>query len=222
MGLSGPIKGKIYPLRHGLTLGRKADIQLDDPKTSSIHARIEQLADGTYAIIDNNSKNGIKIDGLAIPSGPLRPGTKIILGDSEFAIVGQLDPPPPPKAKYWNEILAQFFEQNRDHIVNSRRSVSPFVPCLVLEFQRGIQLNTKWMIGYGPRKVGAQSLDLPIYEPKAPAICFEIIPTPQGIVYKTAHPEIVLLNGKKVDNETLRVGDTIHIFDTVIEVDFSA
>lgn len=205
-----------------MTLGRKGDIPLEDPKVSSFHARVDQLADGSFAIIDNNSKNGIKIDGLALPSGPLKTGTKVILGDTEFAVIGQMDPPPPPKAKYWNELLAQFLDQNRDHIVNSRRGVSPFVPGLVLEFQRGVQLHTKWVLGYGPRKVGAQSLDLPIFEPNAPPICFEVIPTPQGVVFKTTHPEIVLLNGKKVDNETLRVGDTIRIFDTLIEVDFSA
>jgi hypothetical protein len=86
---------------------------------------------------------------------------------------------------------------------------------------RGVQANSKWVLGFGPRKIGASSLDLPIWEPGAPAVCFEILPSSDGLIFKTAHPDIVLLNGAGVDSEVLRLGDTIRIMDTIIEVDFT-
>jgi hypothetical protein len=274
-GLSGELKGKVFPLRGGMTLGRKGDLEIPDPKASSIHARIDKMSDGTFAIIDNNSKNGILIDGEKLPSGALPPGTKLTIGEFAFLVIGSIDPPkttlsksegpppppipeftpevlrtkqaaaktsrpeapnigagemivpispvlppPAPATKYWYEVLASFIEKNQDQIVNSRKALTPLSPALVLEFQRGAQLNTKWTIGYGPRKIGARCMDLPIFEPDAPDVCFEVIPTPQGVIFKTNHPDKVLLNGKKVDNKMLHVGDNIRINETIIEVDF--
>jgi hypothetical protein len=241
--LNGSLEGQTFQLRAGLTLGRKGDIQINDAKASSLHAKIDQLADGSFAILDNNSKNGLFINGENLPSGALRPDVKILIGQQEFVVVQSpakpdlppppleaeelqpapiipITPPPAPKAKYWYEVLAQFIDHNQNQVVNSRLILTPLKPALILEFQRGPQMHTKWTLGYGPRKVGSACLDLLILEPDSPEICFEVIPTPRGIVFKTAHPEKVLLNGKSVDNETLHVGDNIRINDTLIEVDF--
>lgn len=147
-------------------------------------------------------------------------GLAVDLGAVEMIVPVVPVPPPAPTSKYWYDVLASFIEKNQSFIVNSRKTLIPLSPALILEFQRGPQLHTKWTLGYGPRKVGARCMDLPIFEPGAPDVCFEIIPTPQGIIFKTTHPDKVLLNGKKVDNKMLHVGDSIRINETVIEVDF--
>ena len=132
------------------------------------------------------------------------------------------EPPPPPdkKQRKWNEVLVSFLEGSSKAFAETKRPVAPLEPALVLDFVRGLQVNSRWVVGYGPRKIGAAALDLPIWEPGAPALCFEILPSTDGIVFKTAHPEVVKLNGESVDNQVLRVGDTIRILETIIEVDF--
>jgi len=84
-----------------------------------------------------------------------------------------------------------------------------------------VQVNSKWTLGYGPRKVGPSVLDLPIWEPGAPAVCFELVPSGEGVVFKTNHPELVRINGEGLDSRVLHVGDTIRINETIIEVDFA-
>lgn len=125
-----------------------------------------------------------------------------------------------PKRRYWYELLADFVGENLENFPETKKPVSPLSPALVLEFVRGLQANSKWTLGYGPRKIGPSALDLPIFEPGAPAICFEIFPTPDGIVFKTAHPKMVTVNGESLDSRVLHVGDKIRINETIIEVDF--
>jgi hypothetical protein len=244
-GLAGPLKDKLYPLKSGMTLGRQGAVQVPDLKVSAIHARILRAADGGWVIEDNNSKNGVRIDGQRVTSAELSSGSIFYIGDQGFEVVDTAkksaeegperppiqireDPnlPPPTPAKkaqrYWHELLAGFMEKNVDTFVDKAlKPVAPLNPALVLDFVRGVQASTRWVVGYGPRKVGPNSMDLPIWEPGAPAECFEIVPTNDGIVFKTSHPELVQLNGQAVDNQVLRVGDTIKILDTVIEVDFT-
>lgn len=221
--LSGPLKDNTYPLENGLTLGRQgAGIVLEDQKISSVHARIVQ--DGEkWTIQDNNSKNGIRVKGEKVDLIDLIPGAKFYAGDSEFEVISvkpKEKPKPTKQQRYWYEVLSDFVRNNSQAFSDRPRPVSPLEPALVLEFVRGTQVNSKWVLGFGPRKIGSASLDLPIWEPGAPATCFEILPTPDGLVFKTARPDIVMLNGEGVDSRVLRMGDTIRILDTLIEVDF--
>jgi len=220
----GPLKDKVFPLKEGLTIGRQgAEISLDDPKVSSVHARI--IKDGSqWRIEDNNSKNGIRIDGEKVASAELKKGTSFFIGDSQFIVVSVVPkekPKPLKKQRYWHAVLSEFIANNAPAFKDRVRPVSPLDPALVLDFVRGTQVNCKWILGFGPRKVGAASIDLPIWEPGAPATCFEVLPASDGLLFKTAHPDIVMLNGEGVDSQVLRMGDTIRILDTLIEVDFA-
>lgn len=225
--LGGPLKDQIFPLIEGLVVGRKgAGISLEDPKVSSLHARFIRTEEGKWFLEDNNSKNGIRVHGERADKIEMLPGQEFFVGDSQF-IVMELGPDPAAKPKplkkqrYWNDVLAEYLETNLDSFKDRPRGLTPLEPALVLDFVRGVQANSKWVIGFGPRKVGPSALDLPIWEPGAPAVCFEILPSSDGLVFKTAHPDIVLLNGAGVESEVLRMGDTIRIMDTIIEVDFT-
>lgn len=222
--LSGPKKDGSFELADGLTIGRAgAGITLDDPKISSIHARIVMTGEQWF-IEDNNSKNGIRVNGEKVASLELRPGVQFYIGDTQFE-VREIRPKPKPKPtkkqRYWHEVLSDFVRDNSAAFSDRPRPVSPLEPALILEFVRGTQVNSKWVLGFGPRKIGASSVDLPIWEPGAPPTCFEIVPSAGGLLFKTGRPDIVLLNGEAVDSQVLRMGDTIHILDTLIEVDFT-
>jgi pSer/pThr/pTyr-binding forkhead associated (FHA) protein len=290
-GLNGPLKNTSHPLKPGLTLGRKGDVVVQDRKASSIHARISESAPGHWVLEDNDSKNGVRVDGARVRRFALTRGMIFYIGDQGFEVVGtghaenetvadnkgtdsktvvrpaEVPPAPPPapvkspaanptpeiqvvvaaerisppispepapepapaeaparrapkKGRYWNEVLADFLANNIEMFSENRKPVAAFEPAVVLDFVRGTQVNFRWVLGYGPRKIGADSIDLPIWEPGAPGVCFEISPSKNGIVFKTAHPNVVLLNGQSIDNQVLRVGDTIRIQETLIEVDF--
>src|SRR6185503_3224045 len=107
--------------------------------------------------------------------------------------------PPKKKQKYWYEILAQFLTKNKDAFQDQARPLAPLQPALILEFVRGVQMNSKWILGYGPRRLGPNCIDLPILEPDAPATCFEIHPSADGIMFKTEHSDLVRLNNEAVD-----------------------
>lgn len=222
--LSGPLKNQVFVLEDGLTLGRQgANITLNDPKISSLHARILKKGD-LWVIEDNNSKNGLRVHGEKANSITLRPGISFLVGDSEFTVIEtqpKAKPKPSKQQRYWHQVLTDFVKAHGPELKDQASPVSPLDPALVLEFVRGTQVNAKWILGFGPRKIGAASVDLPIWEPGAPPICFEILPSASGLVFKTSHPEIVRLNGEGVDSRVLHMGDTISILDTLIEVDFA-
>jgi hypothetical protein len=247
-GLDGPLKNKIIPLSAGLTLGRQAAVVVADVKASSIHARITQ-GQGTrdeWYIEDNSSKNGTRIKGERITRALLSLGVVFYIGDQGFevitvkpeatsltpptnlktggsvtATIAQIEGLPPQPPRYWNNVLAEFLGKYLTKFTERKCVMTPLDPALVLEFIRGVQVTSKWVLGYGPRRIGASSVDLPIWEPGAPAICFEVFPSTDGIVFKTKFPDQVTLNGQKVDSQVLRVGDSIRINETIIEVDFT-
>jgi pSer/pThr/pTyr-binding forkhead associated (FHA) protein len=244
--LNGPLKDGILNIKEGLTFGRQGtDVVLNGPQVSSLHARIVATEDGGWRVVDNNSKNGVRVDGERAPLVDLKAGGKFEIGGFHFEVIelarrpsktaeaqaqpaaqAAANPAPTPKKKkktkkYWHEALYEFLEANADKFKDKVKPLTPLEPAVILEFVKGVQVNAKWTLGYGPRKVGSNSFDLPIWEPGAPAVCFELRPTLDGILFTTKHPEIVRINGESVDGKVLHMGDTIQIMDTLIEVDFS-
>jgi hypothetical protein len=224
---SGPLEGQIFTIERAISLGRQADIVLEDPKVSGVHAHIAQTSSGKWVITDNESKNGIRVNEIRVKAVTLKPGVVFHIGDSAFEVVS-LDSPkdepapePKKKQKFWHEILVSFLTKHKDAFKDKARPLAPLEPALILEFVRGVQMNSKWILGYGPRRLGPTCIDLPIWEPGAPATCFEIHPTADGILFKTEHSDLVRLNNQAIDSRILRVGDTISINETMIEVDFT-
>lgn len=78
---AGKAPNPVVPLRDGLIIGRSAqcELWLDEPNVSRIHARVVKR-DGAWYIEDNNSTNGLFVNGQRVTSAPLRPGDKIQVG----------------------------------------------------------------------------------------------------------------------------------------------
>jgi signal transduction histidine kinase len=78
--ISGPTETKEVPLNpKGTTLGRGSDcdIILDDAAVSRLHARISQDPFGRWIVEDNDSQNGILIEGRRIKAQAILPDQKI-------------------------------------------------------------------------------------------------------------------------------------------------
>lgn len=120
----------------------------------------------------------------------------------------------------WRSMLLNWLRKEGLKVKNQPRPVTALKPGLILKFIQGPQLTTEWQMGYGPRQVGAKSVEFPIFEEGAPDFCFEVIPTPKGIRFKTTAPEVVMVNDLPMAQQLIKAGDIISIHKTRIEVGF--
>lgn len=246
--LEGLRAGEQFELSPGLIIGRDgADISLSDPKVSSRHAVVEDSPEG-LVLKDNESKNGIYLLGRKVKKIPLLAGTEIKIGSSILVVferasrpepaaafpavpkvapvesapeeVPQAPAPAPPPRLTWSQILERFVLEAADQVQDRPRRLIPLASALNLTFVRGIQSQTTWTLGYGPRRVGSACHDLPIYEEGAPDLCFELFPTPDGLHFRTPHPEVIKINGLSQGTCILKNGDLISILNTEIAVEF--
>jgi hypothetical protein len=79
-----------------LSVGRNpsADISLDDPLISRSHARIVVLGDGSVAVEDLHSTNGVYVNGVRLGrnSQRLREGDRLLIGTCELSVFGARHP----------------------------------------------------------------------------------------------------------------------------------
>ena len=81
----GPTVGAEYPLTQDqpLVLGRgeECDVPVNHPSVSRVHAEIKPLGDGRYEIVDRESANGVRVNGVELPRTLLDARDMIELGD---------------------------------------------------------------------------------------------------------------------------------------------
>ncbi len=85
--IAGTQIGMMWDLPIGThEIGRTAALQLDDPRASRIHARLEVTAEG--ARITDHSSNGTTLDGQPVDSQgvAIAPGQLLIIGDSALVV----------------------------------------------------------------------------------------------------------------------------------------
>lgn len=84
----GKEPGRIYEVRkESLSIGRsrESDIFLEDLAVSRLHASIVNLGNGNYALKDEGSANGTKVNGQVVnkfQTYPLQEGDQIQLGQT--------------------------------------------------------------------------------------------------------------------------------------------
>ena len=92
--ISGPVETKEVLLDpKGTTLGRgsNCDVILDDAAVSRLHARISQDPFGRWIVEDNDSQNGILIEGQRIKAQAILPDQKINIRPFTLSILQESD-----------------------------------------------------------------------------------------------------------------------------------
>jgi hypothetical protein len=87
----GPTPGAEFPLdREYYTVGRAEDatISINHSSVSRLHAELISLGNGRYEIVDKQSANGIRINGVELKRGILEAGDALELGDVRLRFVG--------------------------------------------------------------------------------------------------------------------------------------
>jgi pSer/pThr/pTyr-binding forkhead associated (FHA) protein len=85
--MSGGDKGKIYEIgAQRITIGRSDnnDLVIVSEAVSRYHAVIEADGQGNYVVKDNQSKNGVQVNGHTVASAPLKDGDVVQVGNFVF------------------------------------------------------------------------------------------------------------------------------------------
>jgi pSer/pThr/pTyr-binding forkhead associated (FHA) protein len=89
--LVGPTPGVEFALnvgqRHVIGRGEECDISVNHPSVSRVHAEVHALGDGRYEIVDRESANGIRVNGVELPRGLLDARDMVELGDVVFKFI---------------------------------------------------------------------------------------------------------------------------------------
>lgn len=89
--LVGPTPGAEFALntaaRHVIGRGEECDISINHPSVSRVHAEVHALGDGRYEVVDRESANGIRVNGVELPRGLLDARDMIELGDVVFKFI---------------------------------------------------------------------------------------------------------------------------------------
>lgn len=208
--LTGPVKGQIFPIRHGLKIGRSlGDIVLKDPLVSDLHAEIQIYPNGKIMIIDRDSKNKINMNDKLTVKSILELRTKFQIGETEFEVDFVQTP---------EEVMIEFIKKHTKEVQNNPLFLQPFVQAMEIVFLAGVQKGRKHYISYGPRFFGSHSVDFPLFEKKAPKKAFALVPDKMKTFFVTSHPSLVRLNEKKIKKASIKDGDKILIGNTILQI----
>ena len=234
---SGSASGQVFNVKAGVIIGRasSADISFSDSKLSGRHAKIELDKEGHFLLTDLGSTNGLRLENRRVNQVRLTPGLVFRAGNTVLEVIvareqptpevpaANLPPEPPPPApkrkdSSWDEYLADFAKRAQAKVQNRSAPLAPFDPLLVLTVVRGLQVGTQWVLGYGPREVGHDTLEFHIMD--SPSLAFRVSPRGDLAFYETPHPKQVRLNGSSTSTEMLHAGDEIQISNTIIKVSY--
>ncbi len=214
--LNSDLKDQVFSIETNLSIGRKdRDILLTDESISSHHADIKVLKNNRVILIDNNSKNGIKLN----LNGERK--SEIILEDGLEFFIGRVHCKVNLISKNSDGEFHEFIKKHLDKFPNKNINLSPFPDHIYLHFLSGIQKGSYFLVCYGPRNFGSSSIEFPLLDGFAPDNAFSLTPSNDGkdILFKTEEPEQVLLNKKSIGEATpISYGDQISFGDTLIMV----
>ena len=208
--LTGPVKGQVFPIKHGLRIGRSlGDIILNDQLVSDLHAEIQIYSNGKIMIIDKDSKNKIIINDRRTVKSILEKGATFRIGQTDFKLEFIM-----PPEEIWSELIKRCAKNIQDHPL----FLQPFLQAIEIVFLSGLQKGNRHYLSYGPRFFGSRSVDFPVFEKKAPEKAFALVPGKANTLFVTNHPSVVHLNGKKIKKAHIKSGNKISIGSTILKI----
>jgi transcriptional regulator with PAS, ATPase and Fis domain len=89
IAITGPARGTVWPIGSAATFGREPTLAhvILDPAMSRTHCTIE-YKDGSWSVIDHDSRNGTMVNGVPIRSQLLNDGDQVQIGNSILLFTG--------------------------------------------------------------------------------------------------------------------------------------
>lgn len=211
--LSGKRKGEEFKLKAGITIGRKsADLLIRDSKMSSLHAAVVEK-EGQLYLVDQGSRNKISTSTGAVDELHLEDGASFTLGDTEFEIFYV------QTGDVWEEKLSDYLKQIEKGAKNRAQEIHSFGSLVNLEVISGPDRGKKFVLGYGPRKAGKESLDLPLQEHFEKSELFCVLEKKKRLLLNSKYPDLLSINQKSIAaEEEIHDGDLISFGKTQIRV----
>ena len=177
---SGPQRGYKLMALSGLEIGRSSgDLRLpDDPKVSGLHAKIEVDNKGQLILIDQNSGNGLHIEGRRVSKVALLPGVRFQIGDTQLSVSSEaaLVTESQFGEDSWKGRLKKHVLGQNIHDALPESAITTFSPVLRISVIAGIQTDMEFILAYGPRSFGARTYDFILEDIEAADLCFNIVP----------------------------------------------
>lgn len=214
--IEGPDKGQQINLKKSTSFGRKdAEIIFNDPKLSGIHGLFKFDPASGWALIDQESRNGIWVKGIREQNIPIYDGMEFQIGQTTILcrIIIKSTKKVEGGFVQWLNLVTKLLK-------NSKNQLQEIKPEMRLKTVQGLQYGHFWDVFFGPRVVGKEQMDICIYEESAPEEAFEILVKKRYPYFHTKHPDIVKLNGESISDKQLIPGDTIQIGDSKFLVEF--
>lgn len=230
--IQGPNKGQIIPIKPGYKLGNgfgeaKVEIKLPAKNILSLHAQIISLENGQLFLVALNPNHVFSIDSHKIDRIELTNGYIFKLEDMLIKVAS--------KAKKNTSLYAQRVpmsqkpDQTLESLLQTCTSLIPknsgsieiqaFKSPLQMRFSQGLQFDESFIIGWGPRKFGKNTLEFSLSDPVAPDIAFTLSPGTKGeYVFFTKYPNIIFINGNSFKKAIVKTRDKIQFGDTIIEL----
>ena len=214
--IEGPDKGKQLNLKESTSIGRKdAEILLNDVKLSGTHAFLKYDPTRGWFIKDNDSRNGIWVNGIREHEIQIQDGLEVQMGQS--ILLCKLIVKASKRAEGG---FIQWVQKLLKQVPNRPSSLKEIKPEMRLRVIEGMQYGEQWEVFYGPRVVGKEQLDICLYDEKAPKEAFEILVKKRYPYFHTNHPDQVKVNGESTSDKQLVPGDVIQVGDSKILVEF--
>ena len=213
--IEGPAKGQKLSLSELTSIGRKgADILFEDAKLSEIHLFFKFEKETGWIVVDNDSRNGVWVNGLK--------EHRLVLKDSDIVQVGVskmvcrlLD----TGAVKFSEKFQLWIQALHKKVKSSKNTLKEINPEVRLKVVQGVQYGESWDVFYGPRKAGRESIDICLYDDKAPKESFEIRVKGKYAYFYTNNEKIVKINNKSVKEKQFAPGDLISVGESQILVE---
>lgn len=210
---TGDLTGSHFRIERGKTVGRsRSDIQLKDPNVSGLHAKIEGDSKGQFLLIDQDSNNGILLNGQRVKKAALLPGVVVQLGRIELEVVEVSNNEAnllAPLLGWKDQLMA--YAQSLDKEENLK-DLLPFDPIICFEFLTGIEVGRIVHFGFGPRDFGRQTLDMDSIDLGLPELAFTVFPDKKHrAIIENQYPHQILLNEKSFNRSTVQDGDILFL-----------
>lgn len=215
--IEGPYAGKKFTLSEKTSFGRAGTgIALDDPKLSGTHAFFDYSPKKGWGVFDNESRNGVWVNGHREPKALLQNGDIVQMG--QVVLRCRLTD---GEVFQFSQEFKDWFKTLPEKVINKSTEVTEINPEIRLKVIQGNQYGESWDIFYGPRKAGKSSNDICLRDEQALLETFEIHVKGKYAYFYTDHENLVKLNNKQVKEKQFTPGDVISFGETkiLVEVD---
>ena len=162
--VKGTLKGFRFKALPGITIGGpESHINLKDESISGVHAKIINDENNELYIKAEKTQIGIYLNDKRVKQGHLGKDAKVTIGNTIFKVTLKekpqvVDSQPEQHTDQWLDIIKKKYQEVSKLSDERPINLIALKPIVNLHFIRGLQLKTDWMLGYGPRIIGPESV----------------------------------------------------------------